>query len=143
MTDSVGPARVLVVDDEPTVGRMLTDMLSWLGLVVEATVDPRECLAWLDGGAGCELLIADVNMPTMSGWDLVEAARARRPGLKVVLVSGLPSRPVRERARQAGLTFLPKPFTLAELAEALREALGTRSSAPRQPGSQEGCHGAG
>jgi two-component system cell cycle sensor histidine kinase/response regulator CckA len=138
--DSVGPARVLVVDDEPIVGRMLTDMLAWLGLMVEATVDPRECLAWLDGGVGCELLVVDVNMPTMSGWDLVATAQARWPDLKVLVISGLPSRPVRERARQAGLTFLPKPFTMTDLAEALREALGTRISPNRHT---EGNHAAG
>jgi CheY-like chemotaxis protein len=118
--------RALVVDDEAEVCRMLGDMLHWLGLDPEGATHSREALARLEADAAYDLLVADLVMPDMSGWDLVEEARGVHPDLRVLLLTGLPSRSAFARARLAGLPLLRKPFTMRALEAAVREAIGRR-----------------
>jgi DNA-binding response OmpR family regulator len=115
--------RALVVDDEAEVCRMLGDMLHWLGLDPDGATRSQEALALLETDGAYDLLVADLVMPDMSGWDLVSEARGVRPDLRVLLLTGLPTRSAFARARQAGLPLLPKPFTMRALEAAVRDAI--------------------
>ena len=105
--------RVLLVDDEPDVRAATAEMLAGLGYQVATAASGTEALTALGGKP--DLLVTDHLMPGMTGADLARAARARRPDLKILLISGY-----------AGIDQVPpdlprlaKPFRLAELARSL------------------------
>jgi DNA-binding response OmpR family regulator len=123
-TNEARRPRALVVDDEAEVCRMMGDMLHWLGLDPDGATQSREALTLLETDGAYDLLVADLVMPDMSGWDLVSEARGVHPDLRVLLLTGLPTRSAFARARQAGLPLLPKPFTMRALEAAVRDAIG-------------------
>jgi CheY-like chemotaxis protein len=116
--------RALVVDDEADVRCMLGDMLHWLGLDPDGATHSREALTRLETDGVYDLLVADLVMPDMSGWELVAEARGVHPDLRVLLLTGVPTRSAFARARLAGLPLLGRPFTMRALEAAVRDAIG-------------------
>ena len=129
--DTARRPRALVVDDEADICRMLGDMLHWLGLDPDGATHSREALTRLETDGTYDLLVADLVMRDMSGWDLVQEARGTNPDLRVLLVTGLPTRSTFARARLAGLPLLGKPFTMRALESAVREAINRAHLPPR------------
>ena len=109
---------MLVVDDEPTVRLLIADVLDDLGYRVIEAADGPAGLAMLRSDARIDLLITDVGLPGgLSGRQLAEAARAGRPGLKVLFVTGFAEQAVRgEGTPDAGLQLMTKPFAVDALA---------------------------
>jgi two-component system, cell cycle response regulator CpdR len=106
--------KVLVVDDEPLALEVAAGMLEDLGCEVLTAGDGNEALAKLDG---VSVLITDVNMPGLTGYELAERARRMRPGLHVVLMSGLHN-------DGHGLPLLCKPLRESDLARMLEPQPG-------------------
>lgn len=111
--------RVLVVDDEPLVRMNTTDMLIELGYEVVEAGSAEEALVILDGEPHIDGLITDHVMPGMTGVDLAEAVRAKRPGTPVLLISGLGE----ADGIAIGLPLLTKPFRQSHLAASLAALL--------------------
>ncbi|MFN3688422.1 MAG: PAS domain S-box protein [Salinarimonas sp.] len=103
----------LVVDDEDLVRMTVADMLVDLGFEVVEAGSGEEALAMIRSGRRADLLVTDHLMPGMSGVDLARAARAARPGLPVLVVSGY----AEVEALAPDLPRLAKPFRPAELTE--------------------------
>jgi CheY-like chemotaxis protein len=82
------PLRVLVVDDEFPIALFVSALLEDLGCEVETVFDGNQALERLAGDPRIELLITDINMPGVSGYEVAERAPRVRPGLKIVLLSG-------------------------------------------------------
>ena len=118
---------VLVIDDEPGVRGLLCDTLAVLGYDAAAGADGAEGLALLTRG-GYDLVVTDLFMPGMSGWDVVAAVRERVPTLPVILISGFAGEPDVERARAEGVLLLRKPFHFQEFKQAVADALRSRES---------------
>ena len=88
------------------------------------TADNGEAaLAVLETGAKPDLLISDVVMPSMDGPTMVRQARARYPDLPVLFMSGYAEEQLRKSIDLDRVAFLPKPFSVQQLAEAARDAL--------------------
>lgn len=121
------PSSILVADDNANLLEAIAAMLEWLGHTVTRARDGLSAWDFLSRGQRFELLLTDVDMPHMSGLDLLAAARQARLGTPVVVISGdSGNRPL---ALQAGaLAFLSKPFRMGEL-EAM--VAGALSSPPR------------
>ncbi len=121
-----GRERVLVVEDEPSIRVTLVRFLESLGYTAWSADNPEQALAMLrNPGLGIALLITDVVMPGLSGGELVSKARALRPGLKCLHISGYPDDDLSRRGIvDKKVPFLPKPFTRDQLAHKVREALG-------------------
>jgi PAS domain S-box-containing protein len=117
--------RVLLVEDDPQAGDYLRERLEAWGLEVVLHRDPREALRWLDSDGGAlHLLITDLTMPHRSGLQLAGEARARRPGLPVLLISGDLRAADAAARRAAGIGFtLAKPLDAAALRDVLTRAL--------------------
>jgi signal transduction histidine kinase len=112
--------RVLLVEDDPIVGNMVAAALEDVGYRVVRTAQATEALAVLSSGGRVDLLFSDIVMPgEMSGLDLANEARRRRPGLPVVLTTGYSE----EVARAEGVRVLRKPYRIAALVEILEAAL--------------------
>ena len=108
---------VLVVDDEPLVLEVISSMLEDLGCTVESASSGDEALNKLAAGKRIEILITDINMPRMDGYELAKAARSMQPALKIILLSG------RESDRR-GLPLLRKPFVKTDLKECMARNTG-------------------
>jgi CheY-like chemotaxis protein len=119
---SVGSGTVLLVEDQDEVRKFALMVLSQNGYRVLEAKDGAEALAMEAAHPGTlEILLTDMVMPGMSGWDLASRLRARRPGLCVVFISGYPPEGDADRAIDAA-TFLGKPFTAASLLSKMRQA---------------------
>ena len=77
-------------------------------------------------GGEIALLISDVVMPMMDGPTMVREARKSRPDIKVLFISGYAEEQLRKSIDIENVNFLPKPFSVTELAEATRRAMGTK-----------------
>ena len=122
LSDAPPWGAVLVVEDEPAVRRFSVEAVAALGYRVLEADHADAALALLDGAEDVRLLFTDVVMPDTNGLALAVEARRRRPGLKVLFASGCTREDDLGGAYPDG-SVLPKPFTLDELAEAVRSAL--------------------
>jgi len=118
-----GSGLVLVVDDDPDVRAVAAGLLAEAGYTVREAGDCAAALAVLEREPVAVALV-DYAMPGNSGLELVRLARQRRPGLKVVYVSGADL--VLEPERDGADLLLAKPYTAAALLQVVREALRGR-----------------
>ena len=116
---------ILVAEDEASVRRVLVRALRAWGYEVLEAADGIEALALAGAFVGpIDALLTDVLMPGLDGRQLAEALAHRRPGLRVLFVSGHTNDAVLRRGVQDDrVAFLHKPFTPRELAAKLREVL--------------------
>ncbi|HTO86346.1 MAG TPA: response regulator transcription factor [Thermoanaerobaculia bacterium] len=117
--------RIVVVDDEPGVGTAIRDLLSPDGYAVEAPGDARAALPDLIRAAP-DLLILDVNMPGMSGWELCAILRRQTAtrGVPILFLTGRRELKDRITAMQlGGSDYLAKPFGADELRRKVRAVL--------------------
>jgi PAS domain S-box-containing protein len=105
--------RVLVVDDDEVTGLLITTLLERAGYRVSCIADAREALVGACSPA-VDLVITDHRMSEMSGLDLAHNLAALRPGLPVILTTGLVTDELRIEARRAGLRALLKKENLVE-----------------------------
>ncbi|MFN2324660.1 MAG: ATP-binding protein [Gemmatimonadales bacterium] len=124
-TVATGSETVLVAEDEPQVRRLAERALRAAGYQVLSAPDGAQALALSRESQGqIHLLVTDVVMPGMGGPELATAFLAERPGARVLYISGYTEDEVaRQGLAAAGLAFLPKPFTPAELTDRVRELL--------------------
>jgi CheY-like chemotaxis protein len=116
-----GTLRVLVVDDDPAVGRLTVGMLEGAGHAAVSTINSMSALALLEGGQPCDLLLSDVVMPSgMNGIELGREARRRWPTLPILLATGFA---VERVALGSEFLVLHKPFTAIELNQAMARVL--------------------
>jgi signal transduction histidine kinase/CheY-like chemotaxis protein len=115
-------AHILVLDDDPDVRWITAEYLRELGYTVTEADSGRAALAVLERGEPCDLMLADLVMPGLSGADTARLARRTRPDLKVLFCSGYAdlSRLERDAGNDA---LLKKPFHPDILAEAVRTTL--------------------
>ncbi len=122
---SGGGERILLVENERELRRALRRVLCGQGYSVVDAEDGEVALKLAAADAeGFDLVITDVVMPRMSGFQLVGELRTARPDLKVLLVSGQLNHPsLRGQELPRGVTILPKPFSLRDLASKVRAVL--------------------
>ncbi|MEA2781980.1 MAG: hypothetical protein QOK29_3524 [Rhodospirillaceae bacterium] len=117
-------ARVLLVEDEPAVSAVARALLQHLGCQVTEARNGPTALAILEGGEPVDLLFTDVMLPDgINGAQLAEAARALRPGLKVLMASGYSKEGLLPPGADSNTAVLQKPYRRNELAEVLAKLL--------------------
>jgi CheY-like chemotaxis protein len=122
-----GRETILLVEDEPALLSMASAMLGRLGYTVLAAATPGEAIRLAELHAGeIDLLMTDVVMPEMNGWDLARRLMALYPGLKRLFMSGYTASIIPDGVLDEGVPFLQKPFSQQNLAAALRSALDWR-----------------
>lgn len=103
--------QVLVVDDDPVVGKSFNRVLSQKGYVVVTAENAAEALEKMRSQE-YDVVFSDIKMPGMSGIELAEEIKARRPWTPVVIVTGYGSTDNQARAKAAGVSaFLNKPLS--------------------------------
>ncbi|WP_044562392.1 PAS domain-containing sensor histidine kinase [Azospirillum sp. B4] len=116
---------VLVVDDEPTVRLLVTEVLDELGYTTLEAADGASGLRILESDAVIDLLVTDVGLPQgMNGRQLADAGRELRPGLKVLFITGYAENAVIGNERlPPGLHIQTKPFTMETLGNRIKGIL--------------------
>ena len=108
---------ILVVEDEAQVRHMTVDALRELGYTVVQASDANQALEQIAVQPRIDLLFTDIMMPDMNGRQLADRAREVRPGLPVLFTTGYTRNAVVHNGMlDAGVAFLSKPFTIAQLA---------------------------
>jgi two-component system cell cycle sensor histidine kinase/response regulator CckA len=121
-----GSGTVLLVEDEPMVRSVAERALTRHGYKVVTADNGEDALEILGRGEPIDLLVSDVVMPGMDGPTMVREARKSRPELKILFMSGYAEEQLRKSIDIENVNFLPKPFSVTELAEAARRAVGTK-----------------
>jgi CheY-like chemotaxis protein len=116
---------VLIVDDEPTVRMLTTEVLEDLGYRAIEASDGAAALKLLQSDARIDLLVTDVGLPGgMNGRQVADAGRAVRPDLKVLFITGYAENAVVSHGHLApGMQVMTKPFGLDELANRIKELI--------------------
>lgn len=123
--------RVLIIDDDQSVGNSLAHMLRSSGYEVLLHTDPRAALqAFVDAPQMFDVVLTDHRMPELSGDILAGEMRRIRPDIPIILCSANPDSVSMEELRGRGIdSVVAKPIAIAELTRALRGALASRVTA--------------
>ncbi len=123
--DAPGNETILLVEDEPSILRMVTMMITRSGYNVISASTPREAIRLADQNAGTiDLLLTDVVMPEMNGRDLAKNLLARYPSMKRLFMSGYTADVIADQGRvDDGVHFIQKPFTLKDINLKIRQAI--------------------
>jgi two-component system cell cycle sensor histidine kinase/response regulator CckA len=120
--DLAGRGRILLVEDEDGVRTIAAKLLTQRGYHVTAAADGEEALEILEGDEeGFDLVLSDVVMPGLDGPGLLRAAKPYLGRARVVFMSGYAEQDFAKTLEdERSISFLPKPFTLAQLAERVK-----------------------
>jgi len=117
---------VLVIDDEPSIRMLVTEVLEDLGYAAIEAADGPSGLRVLQSDARIDLLVTDVGLPGgMNGRQVADAARVTRPGIKVLFITGYAENAaVGNGYLDAGMQVLTKPFLMEVLASRIKDLIG-------------------
>ncbi len=123
--------KVLVVDDDPVVSKSFDRVLSGKGYAVITAKSGEEALRKL-GEENYDLVYTDIRMPGMSGLEVAETVKARRPWTPVVIITGYGTEEAEIRAKAAGVSsFMHKPLSPEMIEGSARDALAAPVAAPQ------------
>ena len=143
--DLTGAETILLVEDEEAVRSFSARVLRNKGYeVLEANSGETALEVLKDRLEAVDLLITDVVMPHLDGPGLVRQVRESRPELRVIFISGYTEDSFRKRlGEDGGIEFLPKPFSLKQLAAKVKEVLGEDGAGTAGPPPARAASGTG
>ena len=113
--------RVLIVDDNPNMSNLLSDMLEVFDFSSQRASDGEEALSLLNQ-EDFSLLITDLRMPKMTGLELLKAVKDKYPKLQVVVITGYSTEATEQELLTAKADgFLNKPFRMNDIESVLRK----------------------
>ncbi len=124
--------KVLVVDDDPVIGKSFDRVLTGKGYAVIHAANGEEALKKL-ATENYDLVYTDIKMPGMSGLEVAERVKADKPWMPVVIITGFGNAETEARARAAGVTLLHKPLSPAIIEGSAREATAVAPAAEAAP----------
>jgi DNA-binding NtrC family response regulator len=131
---------VLLLDDEPIVGKRLKPALAKIGCDVEVFEDPKEALKRLDEKT-FHIVVTDIRMDEIDGIQVLEHVLKKSPGTKVIMITGYAMMAIAREAMEKGaFDFISKPFkpddlrkVIAKAAEALGKPLNLEAAPANTP----------
>jgi two-component system cell cycle sensor histidine kinase/response regulator CckA len=121
--DLWGSGRILIVEDEDMVRAVAERALVRQGYVVETASDGEEALALFAEGKRYDLVVSDVVMPNMDGPTMARNLRGQFGDIRLLFMSGYAEEQLRETISLDNVSFLPKPFSVQQIAEAVHDAM--------------------
>ena len=120
------PARILVVDDEPAVLEVFQEYLGMQGYAVSSASSGEEAVRMMPGLLP-DIILTDINLPGLSGLEVMRFAKSVDPEIGVVVVTGHASASnAIEALRQGAFNYITKPFDLDEIHEVVERAIANR-----------------
>ena len=126
IADLTGTATILLVEDEEAVRAFAARALQSRGYKVHEAASGIDALEIMkQSGGAIDLVVSDVVMPELDGPSMLRELRKTRPDLKIIFISGYAEEAFRKNLPEGEkFHFLPKPFSLKQLAVAVKETLG-------------------
>jgi len=113
---------VLILDDEPIVGKRLKPALAKIGCEVEVFEDPRAALAVIDG-KDFDIVVTDIRMDEIDGMQVLEHVLKKSPRTKVIMITGYAMMALAREAMEKGaFDFISKPFKPDDLRRVIAKA---------------------
>ncbi len=124
MTEEVGFKTILLVDDEPEIRKLYSEILSDVGYNVISTSDGPSALSVVKQGVGIDLVITDYLMPEMNGLEFIRALREMLPSVPVILITAFARAESYLQSYKLGLVeYMTKPVKMHELERIVTAAL--------------------
>ncbi len=118
------PIKILIVEDEDVIRRLLTEAMTDEGFTVVNAASAEEALMRLRAGEMFDILMTDIQLTgALDGLDLAAAARSRTPLMPIIFTTGQPDR-MQPWHTGAGDLFIPKPYRPSQVAAAARRMIG-------------------
>ena len=135
-----GKLEILLLDDEPIVGKRLKPALAKIGCDVEVFEDPRRALDRIHQ-KNFDIVVTDIRMDEIDGLEILEHVLRKSPRTKVVMITGYAMMAVAREAMEKGaFDFISKPFTpddlrkvIAKAARALGSPIDPETADPEEP----------
>ncbi len=128
--------KILVVDDDAINREICVEVLEPLGHQIHAAASGNEALERITRDS-FDLVITDLSMPGVSGWDVAKKVKKASPSTRVMLLSGWSVQQDPEQTKAAGIDLvLSKPVQLNELAQAVQKLLHEQRSGPKPVGKK-------
>ncbi|WP_411291942.1 ATP-binding protein [Sphingorhabdus sp.] len=121
--DLWGTGRILIVEDEDMVRAVAERALVRQGYVVETAADGEQALELFAGGKRYDLVVSDVVMPNLDGPSMARQLREIYGEIRILFMSGYAEEQLRETISLDNVSFLAKPFSVQQIAEAVHDAL--------------------
>ncbi len=119
--------RLLVVDDEPIVGKRLHQVFTKIGFEIETYTDSATALDAI-AERPFDVVVTDLKMEGIDGIEVLKRVRRHNPATQVIIITGYASPDTAELAQQEGVfAFLAKPFRLDELKQVIFRAIETQN----------------
>jgi PAS domain S-box-containing protein len=123
-------ASILVVDDEPEIRSSLSEILSLEGHSVTVAKDGKEGLSAFQSDK-FDLVLTDLGMPGMSGWQLAKEIKTLSPHTPVAIITGWGLQPDPQQMKETGVDlFIAKPFRIRDIRKVVTEGIGLNSQPP-------------
>lgn len=108
---------IICVDDDPDIlGMFRSFFMNFENLYAEATDDPDSVLSFIDEHPEVEMVISDINMPSLDGWKLLRQLKEKHPLIPMILFSGFPDAIAKEKSHDLKPDYLlEKPIRLQKL----------------------------
>ncbi len=137
------PLKVLLLDDEPIVGKRLKPALTKIGCEVEVFEDSRKALERIDQ-MDFDIVITDIRMDEVDGIEILEHVHQKSPRTRVIIITGYAMMSLAKKAMEKGaFDFIAKPFkpddlrrVVARAAEALGLSVDFNTGAGHEPNAQ-------
>lgn len=137
------PLKVLLLDDEPIVGKRLKPALTKIGCEVEVFEDSRKALERIDQ-IDFDIVITDIRMDEIDGIEILDHVHQKSPRTRVIIITGYAMMSLAQKAMEKGaFDFIAKPFkpddlrrVVARAAEALGLAVDFNTGAGHEPNAQ-------
>ena len=110
---------ILVIEDEESVRHALSKILENYGYAVTCAADAEAGLQAFDAAACTDIVLTDLSLPGMSGWELADVLKGRNPGVPVILLSGWDIDPGDVKKHKSVEMILSKPVKIKDLLAAI------------------------
>ncbi len=116
------PLRLIIIDDEPIVGKRLKQVFSKMGFHVDIFTNPLSALKFMENNP-FDIVVTDFKMEELDGMEILGKVKQLNPKARVIIITGYAKPETAKEAFKSGVfDFMVKPFRLDELKEAVRRA---------------------
>jgi DNA-binding NtrC family response regulator len=127
LQNAAAPLVLLLVEDEPMLRQVVALTLKVEGFVVVEAEDGTAGLEILRSDKAIDVLLTDVRMPGLNGYQLAVSALTMRPRMPVILMTGYADDEMPDAIREAEIPIIRKPFNFAKLGGSIREIVAKRA----------------